>query len=65
MIRMVSTKYFCGRCKQQFGTITSLYSDKDEKGEKTLNCPIHGFQQYCNCSPSDFKLVVIPDDQVD
>lgn len=57
---MVSKKYFCPTCKQE-GKISSLYSDVNDKGEKILCCEIHGYQQHCNCSPSDFTIVIVPD----
>lgn len=62
MIRYYSRKYFCPVCKQEKNKLVRLYSEKNEHGEKTLNCKYHGFQQYCNCSPSELELVIEDDE---
>lgn len=60
-IRMYSRKYFCPVCNQTGRGLTRLYSEMNEEGEKTLNCKVHGFQQFCNCSPSELEMVIEDD----
>jgi len=61
MIRMYSRKYFCPRCQEKYHIMRRLYSEKNERGERILVCKEHGFQQYCNCSPSELEVVVEDD----
>lgn len=62
MIRMYSRKYFCPVCQRKTGTLQRLYSEKNEDGERVLKCKYHGFQQYCNCSPSELEMIIEPDE---
>lgn len=62
MIRQYSKKYFCNRCRKETGVLGKLYSEPVEgSNERGLFCEKHGFQQYCNCSPSELVLEIVPD----
>mgnify|MGYP003617585661 CR=1 FL=1 len=60
MIRQYSRKYLCPICKKE-GRLIRLYSEMLEDGKRGLFCDKHGFQQYCNCSPSELELIIVED----
>lgn len=57
---MYSTKYFCPRCQRESNKLVALYGVRED-GKKELHCEYHGYIQDCNCSPSDFRPVFVPD----
>lgn len=63
MIRMYSKKYFCPRCRENFGELRRLYGEIMEDGSRGLFCDRHGYQQKCNCSPSEMEMVIVPDEK--
>ena len=62
MIRLFSKKYFCPVCRNKEGKLIRLYSEILEDGRRGLFCSEHGFQQYCNCSPSELEPLIVPDE---